>query len=473
MADVPVALPRVCIIGAGSSGIVAAKTFHERGIPFDCFEKSDQVGGNWVFKNKNGLSSAYRSLHINTSKTKMAYSDFPMPRDYPDYPHHTQIAKYFSDYVDHFGIRDCITFNTGVAHAVLDEERTWHVTLETGEHREYDALVVANGHHWDARWPEPPLPGKFDGYELHSHDYIDPTEPFAMRGKRVVIVGMGNSALDIACELGRKDMCEAVYLSTRRGYWVMPRYFGGHVLDFPLPHPAKDPPLWQLMMPRWMIMRGMQALISFTLGRPQDFGLPKPDHPFGGSHPAISQDFYNRIGSGDVIPKPAIDHFEGREVVFADGSKVEADVVIYCTGYRISFPFFDRAFFSTTDNDVALWRRILDPNIRNLFFVGLLQPLCAVMPLAEQQAKLIAAYLKGKYALPGFAEMEAERLHEHEAEKAHFVKSARHTIEVDCIHYTYDLRRELKRGMSRAAFIGRPLPVPARAPAVLRPMAAE
>jgi len=473
MADVPVALPRVCIIGAGSSGIVAAKIFHERGIPFDCFEKSDTVGGNWVFKNKNGLSSAYRSLHINTSKTKMAYSDFPMPRDYPDYPHHAQIAKYFSDYVDHFGIRDLITFNTGVAHAVLDEDRTWHITLENGERREYDALVVANGHHWDARWPEPPIPGKFDGHELHSHDYIDPFEPFTMRGRRIVIVGMGNSALDIACELGRKDMCEAVYLSTRRGYWVMPRYFGGRVLDFPLPHPAKDPPPWQLMMPRWMVMRAMQALINFTLGRPQDFGLPKPDHPFGGSHPAISQDLYNRIGSGDVIPKPAIDHFEGKKVVFKDDSSVEADVVIYCTGYRISFPFFDRAFFSATDNDIALWRRILDPNIRNLFFVGLLQPLCAVMPLAEQQAKLIAAYLKGKYALPGFADMEAERLREHEAEKAHFVKSPRHTIEVDCIHYTYDLRRELKRGMSRAAFIGRPLPVPARAPSTLHPMAAE
>ncbi len=108
MTDEPAPLPRVCIIGAGASGIAAAKIFHERGIPFDCFEKSDQIGGNWVFKNKNGMSSAYRSLHINTSKTKMAYSDFPMPRDYPDYPHHTLIAEYF--------VRLCRSFRLARSH---------------------------------------------------------------------------------------------------------------------------------------------------------------------------------------------------------------------------------------------------------------------------------------------------------------------------------------------------------------------
>src|SRR6201996_1096419 len=148
-------LPLVCVIGAGSSGIAAAKALHERGIPFDCFEKSDQVGGNWVFGNRNGMSSAYRSLHINTSRERMEYSDFPMPAAYPDFPHHTQIAAYFDAYVDHFGFRERIAFETGVAHAARADGR-WRVTLDTGEEREYDALLVANGHHWDPRWPEPP-----------------------------------------------------------------------------------------------------------------------------------------------------------------------------------------------------------------------------------------------------------------------------------------------------------------------------
>src|SRR6202011_2444904 len=109
------ALPTACVIGAGSSGIAAAKALYERGIPFDSFEKSDRVGGNWVFGNNNKVSSAYRSLHINTSRERMEYSDFPMPKSYPDFPHPTHIARSFDDYVDHFGFRDEITFETGVA----------------------------------------------------------------------------------------------------------------------------------------------------------------------------------------------------------------------------------------------------------------------------------------------------------------------------------------------------------------------
>ena len=135
----------VCLIGAGSSGIAAAKALHERGIPFDCFEKSDRVGGNWVFENRNGMSAAYRDLFINTSRPRMQYSDFPMPESYPDFPHHTQIAAYFDEYVDHFGLREQITFNTGVRHAARAEDGTWTVELEDGELRSYEALLVANG----------------------------------------------------------------------------------------------------------------------------------------------------------------------------------------------------------------------------------------------------------------------------------------------------------------------------------------
>ena len=144
-------LPTVCVIGAGSSGIAAAKALHERGIPFHCFEKSDQVGGNWVFGNRNGMSSAYRSLHINTSRERMEYSDFPMPKSYPDFPHHTHIAEYFNDYVDRFGVRDRIVFETGVEQARRDDDGVWTVTLDNGDTRSYDALAVANGHHWDPR----------------------------------------------------------------------------------------------------------------------------------------------------------------------------------------------------------------------------------------------------------------------------------------------------------------------------------
>src|SRR3954468_4152557 len=143
-------LPTACVIGAGSSGIAAAKALHERGIPFDAFEKGDRVGGNWVFRNTNGMSSAYRHLHINTSRDRMEYSDFPMPKTYPDFPHHTQIAAYFDSYVEHFGFRDRIRLETTSERAVQLPDGTWELTDSHGATMAYDMLVVANGHHWDA-----------------------------------------------------------------------------------------------------------------------------------------------------------------------------------------------------------------------------------------------------------------------------------------------------------------------------------
>ena len=167
------ALPTACVIGAGSSGIAAVKALAHARLRRHRYEKCDRVGGNWVFGNTNGMSSAYRSLHINTSRERMEYSDFPMPKSYPDFPHHTHIAKYFDDYVDHFGVRDRIRFETGVEHAARRPDGVWEVALENGETHRYDALLVANGHHWDPRWPEPAFPGAeaFEGVQMHSHDY--------------------------------------------------------------------------------------------------------------------------------------------------------------------------------------------------------------------------------------------------------------------------------------------------------------
>ncbi len=442
--------PRVCIIGAGSSGIAAAKVLAQAGVSFDCFEKSDRLGGMWVFKNSNGLSSAYRSLHINTSRDKMAYSDFPMPADYPDYPHHAQIAAYFDAYVDHFGFRDKIRFGTSVRLAQRRADGRFDITLDTGEIQIYDSLCVANGHHWDPRWPEPTIPGRFDGVQIHSHDYVDPQEPQDLRGKRVVIVGFGNSALDISCELGRKENCPEVYLSMRRGYWVVPRYFGAKVLDFANPHPSQDPPWLMRMLPGWLKARLIADRIKAISGLPQEHGLPAPDHPFGASHPAISHEIYNRVGSGDVRIKPDIAHFEGRNVHFRDGSQVEADAIIYCTGYHIRFPFFDETFITAPDNDIALWKRMIEPAYPNLYFIGLVQPLCAMMPVAEEQAKLMCAHLTGDYLAPTAEHMAQERDAMHAGVKAHYVPSARHTIQIDCAAYTHDLRRELRRGRKRA-----------------------
>lgn len=459
-------LPKIGVIGAGSSGIAAAKVLAENRVPFDCIERSDRVGGNWVFKNKNEMSSAYRSLHINTSRDKMAYSDFPMPANFPDYPHHAQIAQYFDSYVDHFGFRDKILFNTGVKRAELTSDGLWRLVFDTGEQRLYDALIVANGHHWDPRWPEPAYPGRFDGKQIHSHSYIDPYDPVSCVGRNVLVVGFGNSALDIACELGRKGVAKNVYLSQRRGYWVIPKYTAGQVLDAHSVHPSQDPPWWQRLMPAELMRVLAERRLAATVGRPEQYGLPKPDHPLLATHPAVSQELYLRVGSGDVKPKPGLKELKGRQVAFVDGSVEDIDVIVWCTGYKITFPFFEEGFICAPGNDIALWKRMMDPRFLNLFFLGLVQPLCAMMPIAEEQAKFIAQYLTGKYALPPVDVMNAERVEMFERVKRGYISTPRHTIQINCGEYTTDLRRELLRGNRRAASSQHALPI---LPRVVRP----
>jgi len=445
-------LPAVCVIGAGSSGIAAAKALHERGIPFDCFEKSDRIGGNWVFANRNGMSSAYRSLHINTSRERMEYSDYPMPRDYPDFPHHTHIARYFDNYVDHFGFREKIVFETGVEHARREDDGTWTVELDTGETRRYDALLVANGHHWDPRWPEPPFPGEFDGIQMHSHHYIDNAD---FRDKNVLVVGIGNSAMDIAVE--SSFVARKTFLSSRRGAYILPKYLFGRPLD-QIGVNALTP-----MLPFAFRRAILMAMYRVGVGRVQDYGLPEPDHRIGEAHPTISADFLNRIAHGDMTWKPNVASLEGDRVRFEDDSMEEIDIIVWCTGYKVSFPFFDEHFISAPDNDLPLWRRLMKPAIDNLFFIALLQPLGATMPLAEAQGKFVAAYLRGEYHLPAVAEMEAHMHRERDAMFKRYVASKRHTMQVDFDNYLYDLGKELKAGAVRARAAGFSLPVPPRA----------
>jgi flavin-binding monooxygenase-like protein len=431
-------LPRACIIGAGSSGIAAAKALHERGIPFDCFEKSDRVGGNWVYGNKNGMSAAYRDLFINTSRPRMEYADYPMPESYPDFPHHTHIAAYFEKYVQHFGFREKITFEAGVERAYRDESGLWNVQLDTGETREYDALLVANGHHWNPRWPEPAFPGSdgFTGVQLHAHGY---RENSIFAGKRAVILGMGNSAMDIAVECSY--VAERTYLAARQGAWIIPKYIFGKPVD-QMPY---DP-----RVPFKVRQRLIQALIRTYSGPPERYGLPKPNHRFGEAHPTISGRILDRIQHGTITPKPNIDSFEGSRVRFLDGSAVEADVVVYCTGYKITFPFFDEGFLSAPDNRIELFRRVFHPQIPNLFFIGLLQPLGAIMPLAEAQGTWVGDYLLGDYALPDQARMRADIAADRKAMRARYVASKRHTIQVDFDDYLHVLARERREGAARA-----------------------
>ena len=450
--------PKACIIGAGSSGIAGAKALHERGIPFDCYEKSDRIGGNWVFGNRNGLSSAYRTLHINTSRERMEYSDFQMPKSFPDFPHHTHIAKYFNDYVDHFGFRDRIRFETGVAHIARRDDGVFEVELENGETHLYDAVMVANGHHWDARWPEPAFPGEFSGRQMHAHDYKDPEE---FRDKRVVILGMGNSAMDLAVD--SSYAAAETYLAARRGAWVIPKYVEGKPLDQPKQFGRLAGLISHGAVPFKVRQKLLEKTLLTAVGPMENYGLPTPDHKIAEAHPTVSGRILDRLAHGAITPKPNIAELRGDRVAFADGSEVEADVVVYCTGYKVTFPFFDEDFIAAPDNDLPLFRRVFHPDHRDVFFLGLVQPLGAIMPIAERQGQWLADYLRGEYTLPPQPELLEDMRKERETMFKRYVKSKRHTMQIDYDQYMWQVDRERKRGAERARLAGFPLPVPARA----------
>ncbi len=428
---------RACIIGAGASGLTAAQALATKGIDFDWFELGSTVGGNWRYDNDNGRSSAYRSLHINTSRSAMQYAAFPMSDSLPDYASHWQVADYFDSFVDHFGLRERITFDTEVI-AVEPVAGRWRVTTR---HRAegsvpvvsaYDDVLVCNGHHWDARWPEPAFPGAddFPGLQLHAHDYRTPD---VFEGRTVVVLGIGNSATDISVEASR--VARATYLSMRRGAHIVPKYLFGMPTDRFTSSPlARGPHSFR--------KRGMKAVLRLAVGKMTDYGLPEPDHDVLDAHPTVSDDLLGRLGHGAITVKPGIDRFETAEVVFADGSRVAADVVVYCTGYRVSFPFLDTEVFAATDNRVELYRRVVAPERAGLYFIGLIQPLGAVMPLAEEQALWVAELIAGEVALPDRATMRAEIAAYDEALRRRYVASKRHTLQVDFHDYLQEIRRE-------------------------------
>jgi hypothetical protein len=434
-------LPSVCIIGAGVSGLTACKALSDFGVPHTCFEASDDVGGNWYFQNPNGVSSAYRSLHIDISKPSISFRDFPMPERYPDYPHHSHIFEWLGDYADAFDLRRGIRFNTRVAAAERGPQGGWRITLEDGGQECFDALLVCNGHHWDPRYPS--FPGGFDGPQIHSHDYIDPSTPLDLYGKRVLVVGIGNSAVDIVSELGRKTVSDMVFLSTRSGAYVVPKYLFGKPADQVVKTNPRIPVGLQRRMGR--------LLPRIFAGRMEDFGLPTPNHNFLDAHPTVSSELLGRLGAGDAVAKGDVAELLGDRVRFVDGSVERVDAIIYATGYNVSFPFFDPGFLSAQENRFPLFKRMLRPGIDDLAFIGLGQPIPTIFPFSELQSKLAARWLAGDWAPPSPEAMEAEIAKDEAFHLGHFVDKPRHTMQLEWYSFERELlARSIPAGQARA-----------------------
>ena len=414
--------------------MVSAKVLAEHGIDFDCFELGSDIGGNWRYGNDNGRSAAYDSLHIDTSKQRMAFSDFPMPDHFPVYPHHSQVLEYFEAYAAEFGLKERITFRTEVESVERSDQGSWTVrtrNIDTGARTAgtYAAVLVANGHHWNPRWPE--FPGTFSGESVHSHQYRTPD---VLSGKRVVILGIGNSGSDIAVEATKH--ASEVYLSSRRGAHVIPRMLLGRPADqYTNPKTAG--------LPLWLSRAVYQFLLWLARGPQRRSGVPVPPNRLLSEHPTLSTDLLRLSRNGSIINKPTISRLAGDRVEFVDGTSVEADLLIYATGYQVTFPFLDSAVIDPAENRVALYKHVIDPHQPGLYFIGLIQPLGAIMPLAELQAQWVACLISGA-PLPSRAEMERSIREQTAVVEARYVQSPRHTIQVDFYPYMAELRQQVE-----------------------------
>lgn len=424
-------MKRVCVIGAGPSGLAAIKNLLDAGLEVTAFDRQSGVGGNWRFSDDTGHASVFETTHIISSKYFSAYADYPMPASYPDYPSHRQLLAYFEGYARHFNLEPHIRFGTLVKHCAPLPGGRWRVTTEQGgleRTDEFDALVVCNGHHWKPRVPT--YPGEFTGEVLHSHAYKR-SAPFS--GKRVLVVGGGNSACDIAVETSR--VTERTDVSWRRGYWVVPKFVLGKPADV-LSNGVK----WIPSKLRFWLYERLMLLLN---GRNSDIGLPEPDHRIGATHILLNSELIYFLRHGRLRVLPDITRLEGRVVHFKDGFRHEYDTLIYATGYWIEHPFLDKSLVDFSSGAVPLYLRMMPARIPNLYFLGLFQPLGCIWPGAELQAKIVARHLTGQWTPPG--DLETLIQHELEHPDVEQIQTPRHTITVDDAAFRERLRAQLPK----------------------------
>ncbi|XP_061895037.1 flavin-containing monooxygenase 5-like [Entelurus aequoreus] len=432
---------RVAIIGAGSSGLACIKCCLDEGLEPVCFESSDDIGGLWRFKDhpESDRASIYHSVIINTSKEMMCYSDYPIPAHFPNYMHNTLIMDYFRMYADHFRLLKHIRFNTKVLQvkprADFTRSGQWDVESEGQDGKKnkhiFDAVMICIGHHCHPNLPLQDFPGidKFEGKYFHSRDYKTSEE---WRNKKVVVVGIGNSGGDIAVELSR--VTKQLYLSTRRGAWIWYRVgTNGMPMD----------------MSYTRLLRTVQRILPFNfmcglaenwLNQRIDHNLYnlRPNHRLFSQHPTVNDDLPNRILSGTVQVKPNIRGFHGSSVEFVDGSVVEdVDLVVFATGYSFSFPFLASDVIPVSGNKAPLYKYVFPPELERptLAVIGLVQPLGAIMPISEMQARWATRVFKGCLKLPSVACMLDDIKYKEETMAGRYVTSPRHTIQVDYAVY--------------------------------------
>jgi dimethylaniline monooxygenase (N-oxide forming) len=425
------------VIGAGSTGLAVLRTLGPKAV---CIERGSNVGGLWRYENDNGMSSAYASLRTNVSRPRMQYPSFPMPDAFDDFPHHTDMAAYLDSYADAFGLRDRIRFETTVERLEPSSGRGWRVALDDGSEMRAGAVVAATGHDWCPRVPE--RPGRFAGEELHAHDYRTP-EPFA--GKRVLVVGAGQSAAEIAVELSAH--AARTCLSIRGPVHVIPRWLDG------TPYDTRD--IWPLNRLPWALMnRRFGREVERERG-PWPASWPVPQRRVLEEVPTLSSELLPSVRSGAVEVRREVKRLDGDRVRFAGGAEEEFDAIVYATGYKLSLPFLAPQLLEPHGRRLPLYRRIVPPGLDDLFLAGFVDAPSGLLPIVEAQGAWIAAVLEGRLALPRAPAMRRAIDRSERRSRVRFPSEPPDSIRCDPHAYRRLLLSDLRRARCRSWAYGR------------------
>ncbi len=424
----------VAVIGAGSSGLAVLAALRRHGMAVDGFERGSEVGGLWRYDNDNGLSSAYASLRTNVSRARMQYPSFPMPSSYGDFPHHRDMAAYLAAYADASGLRERIRFGVTVERVEPDPDGGWRVALHDGSVRRYRAVVVAVGLFWSPKLPEETA--GFTGQVCHSHHYRTPA-PFA--GRRVLVVGGGQSAAEIAVEVA--GVAARTCLSIRSGAHVVPRWIGGRPYDLADVEPLNRMP--------WRLLNRIYARRVARQFGPPPAGWQAAAGRLLEGVPIISTDLLPAVRRGEIALKPAIERLAGDRVRFVDGTEEPVDQIVYATGYRISLPFLAPSLVAPAGRELPLYRRMVAPGLGGLLFAGFVDAPGGLLPVVETQAEWIAALLGGRLRLPAPERMWRAIDRGERRSRERFPRERPHSVRCDPHAYRRVLRSDLRRARWR------------------------
>ncbi|GAA3234498.1 flavin-containing monooxygenase [Actinocorallia longicatena] len=382
------------VIGAGPSGLAAARNLQRAGLAWTGYELAGDVGGLWDFEGPR--STVYESAHLISSKGTTQFSEHPMGDEVADYPSHRELLRYFRGFAERFGLREGFRFGSEVV-KVAPAGDAWDVTVRTAEgettHR-HAGVLLANGTLSEPNRPE--LPGSFDGDVIHTSAYKRAAQ---LAGRRVLIVGAGNSGCDIAVDAVHH--AEAVDISVRRGYHFVPKYLFGRPAD-------------TLNQGRPLPARIKQAIdgrvLKLFTGDPARFGFPEPDHRIYESHPIVNSLILHHLGHGDLGVRADVERLDGDGVRFRDGTRGTYDLVILATGYRLHYPFVDPALLRWDGAAPDLYLNIFSENAPGLFVLGMIEASGIGWQGRYEQAELVASYLTARKEAPRRAAAFDERI---------------------------------------------------------------